>query len=52
MENVSRNRNREEKGKSSDNRQSAEQIKIAGIIYGTRSLTDCMEHIIKLHIER
>lgn len=45
---IRKNRNGDVKMNNPDK----EPLKIAKIIYGNKNLTDCMESVIKLHMER
>ena len=43
---------KQEKGANNVNKLSKEKVKVAEISYGVKNLTDCMESIIRLHMEK
>lgn len=46
------NKGGKQKGKEKEDPLSTKQIRIAGVFYGTRALVECMEAVIKLHMEK
>lgn len=46
------NKDGKQKGKEKEDSLSTKQIRIAGVFYGTRALAECMEEVIKLHMEK
>lgn len=48
----SKSRSGKQKKEGKRNLSSTEQIKVARVIYGTKTLAECMEAVIMLHMER